>query len=280
MLLNFFIIFCVLLFFIISIYTLIIVFLKKDIFDFRSFVKELNRYSLVPLTLLLLITIGILSLFLNFTSKSEFYKNSITEITNNNGLSALGDFFNGLITPIISIVSIIYIYKAFVQQYRANEMLYKFEYTKNIKEDLNWLRDNSGFLKNLELNINNKNINELEILLEQEITNLNKLYYTLNTFKNIFDNINENDIETKENTQLILKSFYLKSYKSIFRDFNDFMKNFSELDSNYYNDSTKIEIEFAEIFIKLYKYIQPFDLDKAFIYTVIEVKNNITNGKQ
>jgi hypothetical protein len=274
---NYFIVICVLLFFLIAFYTTFIIIFEKKIIDIKKLFNFLNSYGQTPLFLIFVFG---LSLFIIYgIISSSIYKSSIIDITNNNGLGTFGDFFNGLLTPIVSIISIIYIYKAFVQQFVANKMLYNFELKRDVKEDLNWLRDNSDFLNNLENTINSKDIKELEFFFNVEKVLLNKLIYTVLIFNETLKKTTNNNLELKYNTEVVLNSFYLKSYKSIFRDINNYMKNIHENNEDYFNDLTKTEIIFVKNFIELYEYIKLIDTDNTFIFTINEAKKSIENGR-
>lgn len=270
---NYFIVICVLLFFIIAIYTVFIILFDKKIINIKNFFKFLNSYGQTPL--FLIFTFGLISFIIYAIITNNVYKNSIKHITNNNGLGAFGDFFNGLITPVVSIISIIYLYKAFIQQFEANKMLYNFELKRDVKEDLNWLRDNSDFLQQLELDINEKNRDELEQFFNLEKALLNKLIYTVLIFDETLKKTKNNNLELNYNTEVVLNSFYLKSYKSIFRDTNDYMNNTFENNQDYFHDLTKTEIIFVKNFIDLYKHIESTDTDNAFIFTINDAKRNI-----
>lgn len=273
MIVNFFLIFCVLLFCLISIYTLITIIIKKDLIDFRKILKTLNDFSLIPL--ILLIICGFLGFTFYFVINTDFYKNSIKLITNSEGLGSFGDFFNGLIAPIISAISIIYLYKAFIQQFRANEMLYNFEFEKNIKEDLDWLRDNNNFVRNIVTEINNKDINELQEYLIKETININKLIYTINLFNKIFEQTSkEKNSDLKQKTIMILNSFFLNDYESIFRDLKDFMINNYEIDNSYF-EKNLIELIFSRELIKLHSNLNDIYKDSPFNFTINEIKKHL-----
>lgn len=274
---NYFIVLCVLLFFLIAIYTIFIILFDKKIIDIKNLFRILNSYKQIPL--FLIAVFGVSSFLIYGIISTSIYTNSIYSITNNNGLGSFGDFFNGLITPVVSIISIIYIYKAFVQQFEANKMLYNFELKRDVKEDLNWLRDNSDFLCKLETDINEKNRDELEQFFDLEKEIFNKLIYTVLIFEETFKKTKNNNLELKYNAEVVLNSFYLKSYKSIFRDINDYMKNTYENNEDYFQDLTKTEIIFMNNFIDLYNQITLLDVDNIFVFTINEAKNNIENGR-
>jgi hypothetical protein len=274
---NYFIVICLLLFFAITIYTIFIILFDKKIIDFKNLFKFLNFYGQAPL--FLIFVLGFFSFIIYGIISSTTYIKSISDITKDNGLGSFGDFFNGLITPIVSLISIIYIYKAFVQQFKANEMLYKFELKRDVKEDLDWLRDNSSFLKQLETDINDKDRDELEDFFNVEKELLNKLTYTVLIFNETLKKTKTNDLELKYNTEVVLISFYLKAYKSIFRDLNHYMINTYGIDNDYYQDLTKTEINFVLKFIDLYDHISKTDTENNFVYTINEAKNNIKNGR-
>lgn len=275
---NYFIVFSIILFFLITLYSIFVIVFDKKVFDVKRIFKTLDSYG--QTSLFLLFTFGIFSFIIFGIINSNFYNNSISEITKDNGLGSFGDYFNGLISPVVSIISIIYIYKAFVQQYNANEMLYNFELKRDIQEDLNWLRDNSNFVNDLESKINGKDKESLESLIVNEITTLNKLNYTVLLFKETLKKTEKNiNNELNYDIKVVLSSFYLKSYKSIFREFNNYMKLSYQENLNYYNDFSRTEIIFVKSFIELYDLIKSIDTDKTFKFTINEATNNIKNGQ-
>lgn len=269
MILHFFIIFSILAFFFTVIHAILTIVFKVKFNFFYHINKIFKIPVLVPILFLMLFFI--LFLVLYSLSNSDSYLNSYDKITSKGtSTGAIGDFLNGLIAPTVSMISIIYLWKAFVQQFKANQMLYSFEIERSFKNDLEWLRNNSEEVDKLEKILIVKNDEELKsYLINSENSQIRKSIYIIDVFEGIYLKLEEkkseeNNFENiKNEAMMILNSLYLPSFKIIFRTFTNYINNLSEEDKDNL-DRKNIEIEFIKKFSDFYTNTPNITKDRLF----------------
>jgi len=262
---------CLLAFIIAILYAFFSIVLKNPL-------KILNHIlNVIKIPLLGIIIIALTTFFtiivLYGLIKSESFIFSY-ELLSNKGSSigGIGDFFNGLVTPTISLISIIYVYKAFNQQYLANRLLTGFEIEKSFREDLEWLRNNSVEVEKLETEIAGKSFSDLKFYLESpNSSQIRKSLYVINTFDKFYFRLQENKDKgnfshINDELSMILTSLYLPSFKAIFRSLNAYIINeYEDYQENL--DLSKIEVEFLTKFSSIYLKISKSYPDNLFDIT-------------
>jgi hypothetical protein len=281
MIIHFFIIFSILTFLFAVLHAILSIVFKFEFKFFDKTLKGIKNSVLTPIIFFLIIFF--LFLILYSLSKTDSYLNSFNKITSKGiSIGALGDFFNGLIAPTVSIVSIIYLWKAFVQQYKANQMLYSFEIERSFKSDIDWLRISSKDIEKLEYELVKKNNDELKVFLStSENYQIRKSLYIINTFESLYSKLKEK--RTKENNLfdienevlLILNSLYLPSLKTIFRTFTNYINNMTEEEKENL-DMKNIEIQFLNRFSSFYINSPNLPKDKLFEGN-LKIANEIIN---
>lgn len=254
MIAHFFIGFFMLLFISLVIYSLLSIIFKLQFPWASNLSTAIQKHNLTPLVILLLL--GFIYLLVFGLTKSNSYNSFVETISpKSSGLGGIGDLVNGLITPIISVITIIYLYKAFVQQYLANQILFNSEIEKSFKEDLHWLRSNTEISRNLSSEIDGKDNDELTIYLDPSNDyQIRKTIYILNVFLQTYENLKKhNNLQhIKNDTINILTSLYLPSLSSIYRNLSDYVLNMIAGDEDFSLNFTKAEIEFLDKFTTLY----------------------------
>ncbi|MFL9843443.1 hypothetical protein [Flavobacterium rhizosphaerae] len=128
-------------------------------------------------------------------------------------------------------------------------MFYHAELERSLKEDLQWLRNNIDYVKNLERDIKDKNNEDLAIYLEPaNNSEIRKVIYIINIFLQLIERINlrkagNNDFKHLEiETNNVLRSLYLPSLQKVYRNLSDYLVN--SLEDNLENtvDFSKAEI--------------------------------------
>ncbi len=269
MILHFFIIFSVLTFLYAVIHAILTIIFKFEFKFIGISISFLKNASLIPVLLLLIFFI--LFLILYSLSKSDTYLHSYNKLTSSGiSIGAVGDLFNGLIAPTVSMISVIYLWKAFVQQYRANQMLYSFEIERSFKNDLEWLRNSSIEIEKLEYEVVKKDNDELKIFLNTtENFKIRKLLYIISTFEGFYNkledkkSIDNNLYDIENEVLMILNSLYLPSFKEIFRTFANYTNNLPEEDKENL-DRKKIEIQFIKNFSAFYAKTPNIPQDRLF----------------
>lgn len=178
----------------------------------------------------LIIAVILFSYVVYGVSASSYFKNVLGYIKENQ-LGQIGDLINGLVSPIVSIISIYILYKAFEVQFEANQQLAHFEDRKGVKDDLDWLRDNSkSFAQKANLILKISTDHELKIKLETNSVVLGEISYILSVFFEIDRKISENRknkglVQYKSDLERILFTFYLTDIKRIFNKLDNFCNN-------------------------------------------------------
>ncbi|WP_417290945.1 hypothetical protein [Corallibacter sp.] len=258
--------FIALLFYILIIATFLLLdkIFKLNINDKFFLVK---RYQQLPL--LILIFFGCTLLIYGVISNSESLPIIIKEISPSNGMGQFGDFFNGILTPFLTIITIVFLYRAFKEQFKANELFYSFELEKSFKEDIDWLRSNSEKIIELENKISSfEGDKQLENYLYSENTILiRESIYFISMFIKIYNKLDSRIKDVKFDNNEILNNikqdvvdifiiYYLDSFKQVFRDLNNYLNNKSSISKDEFNG---LNIKFMEEFSVLYPLIKSFD---------------------
>lgn len=264
---NYVIAFCLLSFTIAVLYAfLAIVFNHK--FSYLTYTRRLIKEPvLAPVILGLLLLIIFLGL--HFLVNNPDFQTSLLDISpKEGGKGAVGDFFNGLIAPTISIISIFFLYKAFQQQYEANQMIIKFEIERGFKEELDWLKNNTEIVEDIEASIVNQTIASLEAYLRgvTGIVEVRKGIFIINLFQKLHLQSRETKSNLNPEIRELFTSLYLPSYKNIYREFYLYITDQTTLNRN------AIEVILLEKFTKLYDDFKDSDDDPSFTLTHNAVK--------
>lgn len=237
--------------------------------------KRLNSLRDDSFALIKIILWSIIFLFgIYFFSTSSSFKNVLDNISEKN-LGQIGDLFNGIVAPLIAVISIFFLYRAFREQLKANELFYNFELERSFKNDLEWLRDNYADIQLIQGKLENKEINDIVMFIDSaESTRLSKSIYTMNTVINILEKLDveirnqkrENENLSKLEIELIdiVKVLYLDSYKQVFRDFNRYLQ--SEINDSQKQQRLPLVINFQDKFVNLYDYIKEYDSERLFSF--------------
>lgn len=233
-------------------------------FNFLVYAQKLMKEPI-----LMPIIIGLFSLFvflfLHQFVNTETFKTVINDIApKNSGKGAIGDFFNGMVAPTVSIISIIYIYKAFRQQYDANQMILRFEIDRTFKDDLDWLKNNSEIIENIESSVNNQSISTLSNYLTSVsgTVEIRKGVFVINVFHKLYLRIEEHsNSHIKNEITELFSSLFLPSLKVISRELHIFIDNQQTFDPN------SIEVTLLRNFTLLYEFVKDNDKDTLYIHT-------------
>lgn len=240
----------------------------------KSSLKILNEYSVLPVIILLVSGLGA---FVVIVFSNAAFINEIIKEISPEGLGQLGDFYNGLLTPAISLVSVLLLYLAFKQQFIANELFYDFELDRSYSQDLEWLRSSSSDIELLQVEISKKRESELEEYLAVEgARGLRKSVYIISKFEVLLAQIQSHKhLKTRIGNEVhqILAIFYLHAFKQIFRDLVSYVQYLKyegkELDIDL------VEFQFLLRFEKFFNLISEIDNDKLFRASVVYVRENL-----
>lgn len=276
---SFFISSCIVLFAITVILVLLSIIIGNVSEKIKKVFNWLSIHNLVEVAILLAIGfIVFISLILN---KAHFYKQMLVEISPKDGMGQFGDFFNGILAPFLTLISILFLYRAFKQQYIANNLFQNYELEKNIKEDLNWLRE-----KKMEpiqkkpddfLSLSDDDLKQHFHPTKGDYLRI-QVYY-IGVFKrnlikiNSMDKLDSNNLSLlKEDMIELLEIYYLSEFKDIFKRLNRYL---SQIELNEFKRET-IALKYLVEYLSLYNIIQnQIDKDNSFKLIVETVKNKL-----
>ena len=198
-------------------------------------------------------------------------------------MGQFGDFFNGVLTPFLTIITIVFLYNAFKQQYKANDLFQNFEIERSFKDDIEWLRKNNLKVNGLGEKIRIKSDDELEKNFHPNNNfEIRETIYLIGIFKRVLERadieISKLDNESKSNLIAlrfeiidILKLYYIDEFKLIFRRVGRYYSSKLSNDKEYYKENG-IDNKYLKEFVAFYNIIYSKENDPTFKLNF----NNIT----
>lgn len=235
--------------------------------------KNLQSQNLIYVVFFIFIVlIFFASLTLAF---SNIYRSFSNKVSPDNGLGQIGDLFNGLVAPIISLVSVLFLYRAFKAQIRANNMFYGFETRNMYREEFNDLKK---YYSNLKKNGGN----DISNISEDEKIDLKGIFFVLEKIKNLFNDL---DDEIRQQQEPDDERKIVKIRQELFDLVNIFFKDeFNHTFRELFNEKkgNSEDIESGELksdiligYRELYEYLEYSDI--LFDNQITEFDNYIKN---
>lgn len=221
---------------------------------------------------------GAFYLCVHLVEHSSTFLSILTTISPRDGLGQIGDFTNGILAPLISLISVFLLYMAFKQQYRANDLFYNFEVQRSYQNEVEWLRQNSSIVHQLENTIRDKTAEELQDFLNSpDSLNLRMGLYMVNTFQKLFNQLTDGGNLTdsiRNELHQIFTIFYLPFLKQIFRDLTTYLVFI--VNEGQQIDHNNVEIKFLVDFSIFYEnHLRQLDNDQLFYNQLQLVQQNI-----
>lgn len=249
--------------------------------EFRRLKEVLINYnSLILVCLILVAFILLLTILLN---KSQSFNSALELISNDGeGYGQIGDLFNGLITPILTIISILFLYRAFKQQFRANDLIQAFELERSFKQDLQLIKKQAKVCSTVLEVIKKKSNTELAIYLEpnsnSEIKDLiliiNQFWRMLERTENELGNsivIDKQLVMLKEEIWQMMSLYYLSNLKDIYRRLGSFeLKKRNDIEIS--DVKNLLHEKYIKEFAKMYPLIMEMETDTGFKSTFINIR--------
>lgn len=248
-------------------------------------------------TIIILILFGVVLALTAFLKDFSWFKQVVNELSLKSGPGSIGDFFNGVFAPILGVISIFFLYKAFKEQLIANKWFRNFELERSFKDEFQWLRDKTQIenAENVVAELESlTNIQEQRNYFNSNSVELKELMYQMSKFNKIFtqikdilendgdDDIGKNMLEIKKEALEILVVYYLENYRNIINELLVYLELDLDrlIDSGAVLNSTEVKLfdRFKIMYSKIYEYDEDEDVE-FFLIRLAEVENSLNEHR-